>query len=83
MDLLTAHMRDDPAPLRQERPETPSDLEEIILTCLRKNPDERFANVESLDRALAACEAAGQWDKDQARNWWRRTECAVTAAVAG
>jgi serine/threonine-protein kinase len=72
MELLAAHMKDDVTPPRQLRPEIPQDLEDVILTCLRKNPDERFADAESLDAALAACDAAGQWDPQRAKGWWRQ-----------
>ncbi len=72
MELLAAHMKDEPTPPRQLRPELPHDLEEVILMCLRKNPDDRFGDAESLDLALAACDAADQWDEYRARDWWQQ-----------
>jgi tRNA A-37 threonylcarbamoyl transferase component Bud32 len=71
MELLAAHMKDEVVPPRQIRPEVPQDLEDVILMCLRKNPDERFADAESLDLALAACDAADQWDAYRAKDWWQ------------
>jgi eukaryotic-like serine/threonine-protein kinase len=82
MDLLAAHMKDDVVSPHQLRPEIPSDLEDVILMCLRKNPEERFPDAESLDLALAACDAADQWDAEKARNWWRQTAQAEPAPVA-
>ena len=70
MELIAAHMKDEPIPPRQLRPELPQDLEEVILMCLRKNPEDRFADAESLELALAACDAAGEWDAERARDWW-------------
>jgi serine/threonine-protein kinase len=57
MELIAAHMKDEVHPPRQLRPEVPADLEEVILMCLRKNPDDRFPDAESLELALAACDA--------------------------
>ncbi|AGY59952.1 CHASE2 domain-containing serine/threonine-protein kinase [Gloeobacter kilaueensis] len=50
------HLRKEPAPLRT-RPEcqgVPAALEAIVLRCLAKQPAERFATVEQLQRALLA-----------------------------
>ena len=73
MELLAAHLKDNVVPPRQLRPELPQDLEEVILMCLRKNPDDRFADAESLDLALAACDAADQWDSYRAKDWWHQS----------
>ncbi len=71
MELLAAHMKDEPAPPRQLRPEIPQDVEDVIMQCLKKNADERFADAESLELALAACEVADAWDTHRAKHWWR------------
>ncbi len=72
MELLAAHMKDEVTPPHQLRPEMPLDLEEVILMCLRKNPDARFSDAESLDLALAACDAADQWNEYRAKDWWQQ-----------
>jgi hypothetical protein len=48
----------------------PDPLEAAIMRCLEKKPDDRFFSVRELDEALAACERAGQWSKDDARAFW-------------
>jgi serine/threonine-protein kinase len=73
MELLAAHMKDDPIAPTQLRPEIPQDLEEVILKCLRKEPDGRFPDAESLDLALASCDAAEDWDGSRAEDWWRES----------
>ena len=73
MELLAAHMKDEVMPPHDLRPELPHDLEEVILMCLRKNPDDRFSDAEILDLALAACDSADQWDEYRARDWWQQT----------
>ncbi len=51
MELLVAHLHEQVVPPRQVRPELPHDLEEVILTCLRKDPAERYGDIAGLDRA--------------------------------
>lgn len=70
MELLVAHLHETPTPLRSLRPELPADLEDVVLTCLRKEASERYTDAASLDRALAACESSDDWDAEQAEHWW-------------
>ncbi|MBW2456124.1 MAG: serine/threonine protein kinase [Deltaproteobacteria bacterium] len=44
---------DKPTPLRQLRPMYPQGLEEVILHCLQRRPDARFANIADLATQLA------------------------------
>ena len=74
MELLVAHVHDTVPPVRELRPEVPHDLEEVLLKCLRKNPAERYAAADELDRALAACAAADAWDNDAAARWWKHRD---------
>ncbi len=46
-------MQDDPVPLVQRRPDIPPELDAIVLRCLQKRPDARFATVAELAHALA------------------------------
>ena len=50
--------------------EVPLDLSAVVMRCLAKKPEERFATVAELDAALAACGCAGDWGKGQAADWW-------------
>jgi serine/threonine-protein kinase len=43
----------EPPSLRVSRPEVPVELEKVISRCLRKNADERYANIAELAGALA------------------------------
>jgi eukaryotic-like serine/threonine-protein kinase len=74
MEHLVAHLHEPVVPPRQLRPEIPEDLDEIIIRCLQKKPEDRYPDIMSVDRALAASEAAGAWDADQADQWWREQE---------
>lgn len=56
MGILTQHMFETPPTLRQINPnvDCPPELEAVIYRALAKNPDERFATMEDLARALSA-----------------------------
>lgn len=69
--VMFAHANDAVVPLGQVRPEVPADLEEIVMRCLAKRPEDRFQDVQSLLEALTACESAGKWTDQDAANWWR------------
>jgi serine/threonine-protein kinase len=42
-----------PAHVRDVRPDVPSEMQDVILRCLEKKPEDRFLNVAELARALA------------------------------
>jgi serine/threonine-protein kinase len=69
--LLFAHANEPVAPLRDFEPGVPDDVEKIILRCLAKRPEDRFASVESLADALDGCRSAGTWTQPRAFHWWR------------
>jgi serine/threonine-protein kinase len=54
MNTLAAHLYEKPEPPSARRPDVPADLEAVVLRCLAKEPEGRFPDVKSLDRALAA-----------------------------
>jgi serine/threonine-protein kinase len=67
--ILTS-LAHEPTPLRELRPEVPADLQAVIDRCLRRNPAERFGNIQLVDQALGACDCAGSWGLEQASAWW-------------
>jgi len=56
--LLAAHLHEVPEPPSRLRPDVPADLEAVVLRCLAKKPEDRFAEMTCLDDALAACQLA-------------------------
>ncbi len=71
LDLVMHHVKS--APRRpSERFGRPfsRDLEDVILRCLAKAPDDRYATASELRAAFAACAAADSWGHDEAQRWW-------------
>jgi serine/threonine-protein kinase len=52
LDLAVAITREPPRALRVIRPELPKDFEKLVLRCLEKDPDKRFARVADMATAL-------------------------------
>jgi eukaryotic-like serine/threonine-protein kinase len=52
--LLQMHLVSPPVPPRQHAPQLPASLETVILTLLRKNPQERYPSARATAEALAA-----------------------------
>ncbi len=51
-ELCTQHMYATPAPLREQVPTIPLDVEQVVLTALAKEPRQRFASVQAFATAL-------------------------------
>jgi serine/threonine-protein kinase len=58
MDILVAHMQQPPRPFAQVSPssEIPEALEQLVMRCLAKTPEERFADMQELHDQLRAIE---------------------------
>ncbi len=71
MGVIIDHVKSAPRPPSERTGrELPGDLERVILDCLAKDPADRPSSASELQRSLAACGAAGFWDRDQASEWW-------------
>jgi tRNA A-37 threonylcarbamoyl transferase component Bud32 len=68
--VLAAHVYETARPLTEMRPDVPADLEAVVLRCLAKDRNDRFADARTLEQALAACRAAANWSANEAASWW-------------
>ncbi|WP_136798385.1 MULTISPECIES: serine/threonine protein kinase [Desulfosediminicola] len=70
------HIINTEAPSLSERLdyEIPAEFEQLIATCLAKNPDERPANAAAIIAALKSLEEKYCWSEDDARQWWQANE---------
>jgi serine/threonine-protein kinase len=69
-ELMIAHARDPVVPPSRYRSDLPTDLEAVVMRCLAKKPSERYQDARALAAALAACACAGDWNDEQAEDWW-------------
>ena len=76
MEMMLAHAYETPRPPSEVKPDLPRDLEEVILRCLKKKPDERYPDADSLEKALARCADANGWTEEDAAAWWREARFA-------
>lgn len=75
MKVMIAHASQDVVPPRQHNATIPRELEEIVLRCLEKDPDHRYQDVATLQRALRELEFDDPWSSDRALEWWSCNGC--------
>jgi serine/threonine-protein kinase len=71
MGLLLHHAQTPPTPpsARTGRPIPPA-LDDLVLSCLAKDPADRPQSARELARRLGEVEGASAWTQDRARAWW-------------
>jgi serine/threonine-protein kinase len=71
MALLLHHAQTLPTPpsARTKVP-IPSALDDLVLSCLAKDPRARPQTARELSRRLARVEGANDWTEERARDWW-------------
>jgi len=69
--LIAKHMQESPVPpsTRTELDVSPQ-LEQAVLACLAKRPEDRPQTATELERMLAEIEIE-PWSEEEATNWWR------------
>ncbi|MFL5401813.1 MAG: serine/threonine-protein kinase [Gemmatimonadales bacterium] len=79
MGLLLQHAQTPPRPpsARTELP-IPRALDDLVLSCLAKDPSKRPQSAKELSLRLAELEGAGAWTQDRARDWWMKHQPAPT-----
>jgi serine/threonine-protein kinase len=68
--VLFAHANDTPTPPSQVIPGVADDLESVVMKCLEKKREDRFADVTELESALNNCKPNSVWTQKQATEWW-------------
>ena len=48
----------------------PAELDEVVMACLAKRPEERPASARDLADRLARCQVFEEWSREHARLWW-------------
>jgi serine/threonine-protein kinase len=72
MRMLMHHLNTPPVPpsQRTELP-IPRELDELVLACLQKDPNQRPQNAGELFRMAHNCRACDGWDPGAAEAWWQ------------
>ena len=72
MEILIEHVKTRPTPLSQKAAQAiPARLEEIVMACLQKDPENRPQSARELEKMLASVPLASAWTDDNAGTWWR------------
>jgi serine/threonine-protein kinase len=70
VQVIAKHLRSEPIPLSERAPvQIPSALEQLVLACVAKRPEDRPQSAGELSRSLAALELE-PWTEAQAEEWW-------------
>lgn len=72
--VMQAHAQSPVIPPSELVEGIPFDLEQIILKCLQKQPDNRYDCIEDMRYALTFCQDSGLWTTERAAIWW--ADCA-------
>ena len=72
-ELLRHHLKTPPIrPSKLVDQPIPKALDELVMSCLAKDPEDRPRSALALREALGACEGLGEWTDAQARSWWEQ-----------
>jgi eukaryotic-like serine/threonine-protein kinase len=80
VEVCSHHLHTMPEAPSKRADGVPRDLEEVILRCLAKSADERYADARALEDAFLACDAADDWSDDLAERWWKRNHAQAVEA---
>ncbi len=84
MEVVLHHARTMPVPPSERiSSPIPPALEDLVLSCLAKDPEARPPSAEWLAEQLVRCETAQPWAQPRAREWWERNVPAASAPPGG
>ncbi len=71
VEICLKQLREEPArPCDRIGKPLPDDLQNILMSCLRKDPSQRPNSIDDLAAALRQCDDAGKWEPVDALRWW-------------
>ena len=71
VEVVAHHLHTVPVPPSQRGVgQIPADIEAVLMRCLEKQPDARFASARELGLALALCATSSPWPADRAAQFW-------------
>jgi serine/threonine-protein kinase len=70
--MMIDHAKTAPCPPSQRSGQMiPSDLEELVLRCLEKDPARRPSSAAELQKELDKCRDGDKWGPEEAARWWK------------
>ena len=74
LQVIVKHLQSEPVPPSERvNVEIPRALEQLIMTCLAKKPEDRPADAGALAKSLAAI-GADPWTQEDAKRWWNEKQ---------
>lgn len=70
MSLLLKHISKAPPPPSEFNPQIPQPLEDLVLRCLAKKPEDRPSDANDLGELLESLTFDPSWDNAAAKQWW-------------
>jgi serine/threonine-protein kinase len=71
VELLIDHVKATPdRPSQVTEVQIPPELDDIVMTCLEKDPEDRFPDAASLEAALRELPFGEPWTAEKALEWW-------------
>ncbi len=70
IQVMLAHAQKTPLAPSEVNAAVPADVEELVMRCLAKSPDDRYQTAMELAAALDCCDVTGRWDANAAAQWW-------------
>ena len=80
--VMVAHASESPKPPRELNEEIPVELEEVILRCLEKQPEDRVQDAQTLREMLDQVPSTEDWSSSIAAQWWTNYGCPERKALA-
>ena len=70
-EALAAHIKTPPpVPSDCSEFDIPQELDDFVLKCLAKSPDDRYQTIAEVQSALRSVPIEEEWTIEQARDWW-------------
>ena len=82
IQVLVAHASETPTAPRDLNPEIPRELEETLLRCLEKSPEDRVQSAAELSELLEKVTCTENWTSALAADWWTSHGCPERKALA-
>jgi serine/threonine-protein kinase len=71
MKQLMRHVQDTPTPPSRRAPHPiPRALDDLVMACLQKDPQDRPQSADALYEMATVCLTRDRWDEADARRWW-------------